>query len=77
MLAVPLVVISSRADLGLAARRRGWFLIPEEIAPPEELQWLDQDATWQRRARSGAPWRCCACDRLSRRTLNPPLTLFC
>ena len=41
LLAVPLVVISSRADLGLAALRRGWFLIPEETAPPQELAWLD------------------------------------
>ena len=41
LLAVPLVVISSRADLGLAALRRGWFVIPEETAPPKELEWLD------------------------------------
>jgi membrane glycosyltransferase len=41
LLAVPLVVISSRADLGLAALGRGWFLIPEETAPPPELAWLD------------------------------------
>ncbi|HLT01819.1 MAG TPA: glucans biosynthesis glucosyltransferase MdoH, partial [Geminicoccaceae bacterium] len=41
LLAVPLVAISSRADLGRAALRRGWFLIPEETAPPEELAWLD------------------------------------
>ena len=41
LVAVPLVVISSRADLGLAALRRGWFVIPEETAPPKELEWLD------------------------------------
>jgi membrane glycosyltransferase len=41
---VPLVVVSSRADLGLAARRRGWFLIPEEVAPPKELEWLYREA---------------------------------
>jgi membrane glycosyltransferase len=41
LLAVPLVVISSRADLGLAALARGWFVIPEETAPPPELTWLD------------------------------------
>jgi len=44
LVAVPLVVISSRAQLGLAALRRGWFLIPEEVAPPQELEWLYQDA---------------------------------
>ena len=35
------------AGLGLAALRRGWFLIPEEVAPPAELKWLYQDARWQ------------------------------
>jgi membrane glycosyltransferase len=51
LLAVPLVVTSSRADLGLAALRSGWFVIPEETAPPKELEWLDlrRDAlrSWQ------------------------------
>jgi len=40
ILAVPIAVLSSRVGLGLAALRHGWFLIPEEIAPPKELQWL-------------------------------------
>ncbi|MGH6904102.1 MAG: glucans biosynthesis glucosyltransferase MdoH [Geminicoccaceae bacterium] len=40
LLAVPIAVLSSRAGLGLAALRHGWFLIPEEIAPPKELEWL-------------------------------------
>jgi membrane glycosyltransferase len=40
ILAVPIAVLSSRAGLGLAALRQGWFLIPEEIAPPKELEWL-------------------------------------
>jgi membrane glycosyltransferase len=40
ILAVPIAVLSSRVGLGLAARRHGWFLIPEEIAPPKELGWL-------------------------------------
>jgi membrane glycosyltransferase len=44
LLAVPLVAISSRAQLGLVALRRGWFLIPEEVAPPKELEWLYHDA---------------------------------
>ena len=51
LLAVPLVVISSRAELGLAAFRRGWFLIPEEVAPPAELKWLYQDAPRHARVR--------------------------
>ena len=34
---VPLATLSSRSDLGLRARRRGWLLIPEESAPPPEL----------------------------------------
>jgi membrane glycosyltransferase len=51
LLAVPLVVISSRAGLGLAALRRGWFVIPEEVAPPAELEWLYRDLP--RPARAG------------------------
>jgi membrane glycosyltransferase len=51
LLAVPLVALSSRPQLGLAAFRGGWFLIPEEVAPPEELEWLYQRAP--RPARSG------------------------
>jgi membrane glycosyltransferase len=41
-LAIPLALLSGRADLGLAAGRRGWFLVPEEIAPPRELAWMDR-----------------------------------
>jgi membrane glycosyltransferase len=51
-MAVPLVVISSRADLGMAALRRGWFVIPEETAPPKELEWLDLRRDALRPARS-------------------------
>jgi membrane glycosyltransferase len=40
LLAVPIAVLSSRPRLGLAALRHGWFLIPEEVAPPRELAWL-------------------------------------
>jgi membrane glycosyltransferase len=40
VLAVPLALLSGRADLGRAAARRGWFLIPEEVEPPRELAWL-------------------------------------
>ncbi len=36
-LAIPLAALSSRSDLGAAMRRGGWFLTPEECAPPLEL----------------------------------------
>jgi membrane glycosyltransferase len=35
--AVPLAALSGRSDLGLVAKRHGWFLVPEEVAPPAEL----------------------------------------
>jgi membrane glycosyltransferase len=37
ILTIPLAALSSRSDLGTAMRRRGWFLTPEECAPPPEL----------------------------------------
>jgi membrane glycosyltransferase len=40
VLAIPLAMLSGRVDLGLAAGRRGWFLVPEEIEPPRELAWM-------------------------------------
>ena len=40
VLAIPLALLSGRADLGLAAARRGWFLVPEEIDSPRELAWM-------------------------------------
>ena len=40
VLAIPLAQLSGRSDLGLAAARRGWFLVPEEIDPPRELAWM-------------------------------------
>jgi membrane glycosyltransferase len=40
VLAVPLALLSGRPELGLAAARRGWFLVPEEIRPPPELAWM-------------------------------------
>jgi membrane glycosyltransferase len=40
VLAVPLALLSGRPGLGLAAARRGWFLVPEEIQPPPELAWM-------------------------------------
>ncbi|MGH6916932.1 MAG: glucans biosynthesis glucosyltransferase MdoH, partial [Geminicoccaceae bacterium] len=44
VLAIPLALLSGRADLGLAAGRRGWFLVPEEIEPPRELAWMGRHA---------------------------------
>jgi membrane glycosyltransferase len=41
ILSVPLSVLVSRVRLGDAARRRGLFLIPEETAPPPELEDLE------------------------------------
>src|SRR5690606_3236451 len=38
VLAVPVSVITSRSDLGLAASRAGLFLTPEEVAPSEVVQ---------------------------------------
>ncbi len=37
VLSIPFVWITARPGVGLAARRRGLFLIPEEITPPPEL----------------------------------------
>lgn len=37
MLSIPVSVISSRLRLGLASRRKGLFLIPEEYDTPQEL----------------------------------------
>ncbi|MEM7025744.1 MAG: hypothetical protein AAF637_24655, partial [Pseudomonadota bacterium] len=44
VLALPLAMLSGSSDLGLAAARRGWFLVPEEIRPPPELAWLKLEA---------------------------------
>ena len=37
LIAVPFTVLTSRADLGCALRRRGWLLTPEETEQPPEL----------------------------------------
>lgn len=44
VLSAPLAYLTGMSKLGLAARRRGWFLIPEEVAPPPELRPLDRHA---------------------------------
>ena len=42
VLSIPLSVWSSRTSLGRRLRRSGFFLIPEETAPPPELRFLEQ-----------------------------------
>jgi membrane glycosyltransferase len=42
VLAVPVARYCGRVDLGLAAARHGWFLVPEEIRPPRELAWMER-----------------------------------
>jgi membrane glycosyltransferase len=37
VLSIPLAVLTGRPGLGIRARRRGWFVTPEEVAPPREL----------------------------------------
>jgi membrane glycosyltransferase len=56
LLAVPIVAISGRPRLGVAARARRWFLTPDEIAPPPELAGLEapDDATVATTRRAGA-----------------------
>ncbi|KGK83639.1 glucosyltransferase MdoH [Stutzerimonas degradans] len=44
ILSAPVSVITSRTGLGLAARRRKLFLIPEEFNPPQELAATDRYA---------------------------------
>jgi membrane glycosyltransferase len=53
LLAIPLALLSGRTDLGLAARRRGWFLTAEEIRPPRELAWLGAPAVAGQRPDAG------------------------
>jgi membrane glycosyltransferase len=53
VLAVPLAVLSSRADLGAAMRRGGWFLTPEECAPPPEIADLSRAPARERWALDG------------------------
>ena len=57
ILSVPLSVYTSRASLGERARRWGLFMIPEESAPPPELQDLRELARIARRRTEGFPPR--------------------
>jgi membrane glycosyltransferase len=41
ILSIPLSVYTSRRSLGHWAYRRGLFLIPEEVSPPREIQWVN------------------------------------
>lgn len=40
ILAIPLSVLTSRSSIGRALRARGLLVIPEEIHPPQELEWI-------------------------------------
>jgi membrane glycosyltransferase len=51
VLSIPLAVLTGRADLGLGAKRRGWFVTPEEVAPPRELVEIEHR---ERRTEPGA-----------------------
>jgi len=57
ILSVPLSVYTSRASLGERARRWGLFVIPEESAPPPELQDLHDLARSARRRTGALPER--------------------
>ena len=59
--AIPLATLSSRPEIGAVARRRGWFLTPEECAPPLELAELpatlpDADRGGRPRGRGSEAW---------------------
>jgi membrane glycosyltransferase len=41
-LSIPFARVTSSTALGVAARSKGWFVIPEESNPPVELERLDQ-----------------------------------
>jgi membrane glycosyltransferase len=55
VLSVPLSVLTSRVQLGEAARRRGLFLTPEETAPARELRDLYIAAVEMNAARDWRP----------------------
>ncbi|HUA89224.1 MAG TPA: hypothetical protein VL994_07300, partial [Steroidobacteraceae bacterium] len=58
LFAIPLTVWTSRASLGRAARARGLFLVPEESAPPAELEFLQPSAAGHLPAHSAIePWQ--------------------
>ncbi|MGA2248447.1 MAG: glucans biosynthesis glucosyltransferase MdoH [Verrucomicrobiota bacterium] len=42
VVSIPFSYLMASNRLGLAARRHGWFLIPEEMQPPPELEALQQ-----------------------------------
>ena len=44
--AIPLNVFSSRASVGMVAKRAGVFLTPEEVRPPQVLGTLAQELDW-------------------------------
>lgn len=55
LLSIPLSVWSSRAGMGRAFRRMSLFVIPEEIAMPPELEFLNSDLEQQQARRVVLP----------------------
>jgi membrane glycosyltransferase len=53
LISVPFTALTSRSDLGLALRRRGLLLTPEETSPPPEL--AAAEAARTRNAQAQAP----------------------
>ncbi len=53
ILAIPFSRIMASNKLGLLSRRHGWFLVPEEIQPPQELRQLQESL--ESPAESGVP----------------------
>jgi membrane glycosyltransferase len=45
ILAVPVSRMTASTNLGLEAKTRGWFVIPEEVAPPGEVAKLEERVT--------------------------------
>jgi len=40
ILSIPLSVLTSRSSIGRAFRAKGLLVIPEEMNPPQELEWI-------------------------------------
>ena len=74
LLAVPISVLTSRTNLGQAARKHRLFLIPEETAPPPELVALMNRQVVL--ARSESPLRLKSTDGFVRAVLNPRINLL-
>ena len=71
LLAAPLSVLTSKADLGRLAKRHKLFLIPEETDPPSELVTLSNKQ--KDLAQSTTPLRLLQSDGFVRAVLNPQI----